>query len=352
MKEHRVKALRVTTTNSIKRDGADTYSSLQLLRLELELRPSMPPALLDCHHGDLKKSSLSCLSCENVPMIEDLLVPASDTSSKKHHRCEHCQRDVPGTVPLLHKLYSNKLYASYVLLTGDLQSNWERVLEALRLVATSESHDRRLFLSTTDTEGNTPLLVAGRRLLKEGAFERAAQVSKLLLQAGSDPDAVNCEGRNLLSYSVHHMDDSVALTRVLLNGGASVWPVAGVQNTGSSEQCSAFAWFLRGVIRRRRLDEQCGRTLCLISEAMGEHPTRMHGHVMRTMFRHAKCYKVLGPVFYQLKISMMRYWTQPLALTFMCRRTIRAAMGHQRMLSSDVRHLGLPASLQNYITLE
>jgi hypothetical protein len=75
--------------------------------------------------------------------------------------------------------------------------------------------------------------------------------------------------------------------------GRGIW-------SSSPTQCSAFTWFLRSVIRRRKLDEQCEQTLALLSQVMGEHSGHKHAHVMRTMFRHAKCYKVLGPVFYQL----------------------------------------------------
>ena len=211
----------------------------------------------------------------------------------------------------------------------------------------------------TDPEGNTPLLIAGRRLLREGAFDRAAQLSQLFLEAGSDPNAANTEGRSLLTYSVHYMDDSIQLTRVLLNAGASVWPSGGhetsthsVEHASTTEQCSAFTWFLRSIIRRRKLDEQCERTLALLSQVMGEQPGRMHGHVMRTMFRHAKCYKVLGPVFYQLKISMMRYWTQPPELIFMCRKAIRSSLGPERLMAGDTNKLGLPSQIQSYLLME
>ena len=244
-----------------------------------------------------------------------------------------------------------------------MQSNWSSLLEAVKLLATMRRErrtgvglERHFLLSMTDSEGNTPLLIAGRRLLREGAFDQAAQLSHLFLEAGSDPNAANGEGRSLLTYSVHYMDDSIELTRVLLNGGASVWPQgshdATSENAGNAEQCSAFTWFLRSIIRRRKLDEQCERTLALLSQVMGEHPGRMHAHVMRTMFRHAKCYKVLGPVFYHLKISMMRYWTQPQDLVFMCRKTIRSAVGPERIMAGQTSQLGLPNRIQGYLLLE
>ncbi|GLH11273.1 Uncharacterized protein GBIM_16081, partial [Gryllus bimaculatus] len=323
-----------------------------------------------------------CMTCGNVPMI-DLL--SSHLDKVKQQKCDASQQPCSwaNNFSVLSKICSNgcdltSVHENYqiplhFLVSGDIQGNWENLLEAVKFLSNIKQdqkispeicHEPFFPLSITDTEGNTPLLILGRRLLKAGAFDQAAQLSKMLLEAGSDPNAVNLEGRSLLSYSINYMDDSVELTRVLLNGGASVWPlglsvcgnVESVENVGStslpSEQCSAFTWFLRGVIRRRKLDEHCCRTLNLISEVMGEHPTRMHSHVMRTMFRHAKCYKVLGPVFYQLKIAMMRYWTQPLELRFMCRGTIRSAMGSERMLAGATSQLGLPSPLERYICLE
>ncbi|KAJ9576221.1 hypothetical protein L9F63_006954, partial [Diploptera punctata] len=309
-----------------------------------------------------------CLSCENVPMLDDLLISAGTIKCRQKCDCDSASPLLlPSSAAFLHKLCSSNgcdvctLFASsqaslQLLLTGDLQGNWLSVVDAVKLLATVHKErrtgicrQRHFLLSMTDSEGNTPLLIAGRRLLREGAFDRAAQISRLLLEAGSDPNAANAEGRSLLTYSVHYMDDSIELTRVLLNSGASVWPHDVASTT---EQCSAFTWFLRSVIRRRKLDEQCERTLALLSQVMGEQPGRMHGHVMRTMFRHAKCYKVLGPVFYQLKISMMRYWTQPQDLLFMCRRAIRSSLGPERLMSGDTSKLGLPNQIQSYLLME
>lgn len=87
--------------------------------------------------------------------------------------------------------------------------------------ATKEVQD---WLNWTDGEGNTPLLIGARRLLKKGAFDQALQLVQLLIDTGSDPDSKNDEGRTLLSYSVQYMDDSLQLTRLLINSGASVWP--------------------------------------------------------------------------------------------------------------------------------
>lgn len=265
---------------------------------------------------------------------------------------------------------------------------------------------RHPYLSSRDEEENTPLLYAGRKLLKEGAFAKAFALSELFIQAGSDVNAVNLEGRTLLTYSVQYFDDSFELTRLLINSGATVWPLTVELITNSSknesvinknenqisnqfqshlftkppsdvtnvfsldknkkevlyfgpqirggnnyERNSAFTWFLRSIIRCRKLNSNSEKTLSVLCEVMGENPERMHSHVMRTMFRHAKCFKVLGPVFYQLKSAMMPYWRQPKDLKYLCRKEIRKVIGSER-LKSGIKHLGLPKKVTNYILLE
>jgi hypothetical protein len=56
---------------------------------------------------------------------------------------------------------------------------------------------------------------------------QAEELARILLDAGSRPDDSNAEGRTLLAYSVTHMDESIQLSRLLINAGASVWPNTG-----------------------------------------------------------------------------------------------------------------------------
>lgn len=114
-------------------------------------------------------------------------------------------------------------------------------------------------------------------------------------------------------------------------------------------------------MRRRRLDSGCQQTLSLLAQVMGECPHKMHAHVMRTMFKHAKCYKVLGPVFLQMKLAMASYWAQPQELQFLCRRIIRQNLFNNFKLHKDktkvlnietVSKLGLPPKVQSYIMLQ
>ncbi|XP_047098317.1 uncharacterized protein LOC124712066 [Schistocerca piceifrons] len=281
MKEHRVRALRVTTTSSIKgSSGVDVEAcgSLQLLQLELELR---------CTRAG---------GCSRVP----------------HHTLHH------GTT------------------TADDDQDQDAVLRECAAAITIEDFFRKPDhddLSAIKAQKGVSLL--GRAGIQD-AYDRLydALVAAALL----------------LAASVAHLDDAADLTRELLHAGAPVWGGGGPTEEDSED--STFAAFLRAVMRRRRLDSRAQYTLHLLSEAMGEQPARMHRTVMRTMFRHARCVKVLGPVFLQLKSQMKRYWTQPLELRFLCRKAIRGAVGAQRLAQGGAAQLGLPPPLQKYVCFE
>ena len=92
--------------------------------------------------------------------------------------------------------------------------------------------------------------------------------------------AVNLQGRSLLSQSVTFLDESIDLTRVLINHGARVWPDSGLTNPTSvaeiiqDKEQSAFTWFLRAVIKQRPLASTDTTVNCL-SHEMGKQPRRM-----------------------------------------------------------------------------
>ncbi|XP_045109802.1 uncharacterized protein LOC123503816 isoform X2 [Portunus trituberculatus] len=225
----------------------------------------------------------------------------------------------------------------HALLLGDVRST--SLVDALcKLLAHGAD------VSVRDNAGETPLHLV-RNLLRQGLYQRAAQVAKILLQAGAQVDAANNEGRTLLTYSVEHLDDSLPLTRALFNHGASAWGAA----DGTDKDQSVFTWFLKAVITHRRV-ENCAYTVAILSHMMADNPHRMHQHVLRTMFRQSRCYKVLGPVFLELKTLMMPHWTQPPTLTFLCWRTVRHSLTPKR-IQSGAPQLGLPPPLESYILL-
>lgn len=187
-----------------------------------------------------------------------------------------------------------------------------------------------------------------RDLLRRGAFCEAVELAGVLLRAGADPNETDLEGRALLSYSVQQLDDCIALTRLLLNSGANVWN--GTQKLPNEPDHSAFTWLLRALILRRRF-EHCNLTLSLLARVMGGEPLRMRSLVMRTMFRHASCPRVLGPLFQQIKDALSGYWSQPQGLQYSCWRALRQSLGPARLSDSTPR-LGLPPTLQRYLLMD
>ena len=142
-----------------------------------------------------------------------------------------------------------------------------------------------------DDEGNTPLLQL-RSLLDAGLFAEAEIIADVLInERGCDANAINSRDRTILSYSVAHADSSVALTRLLLNSGAQVWPDVTqasqsntIDNLAREKDLSAFTWFLRSLMRREHVTlDNAGETLSLLCVVMGEQPSRMRQHVHRTM---------------------------------------------------------------------
>ncbi|XP_053648309.1 putative ankyrin repeat protein RF_0381 isoform X2 [Cherax quadricarinatus] len=258
---------------------------------------------------------VACLLPQPGPLVSKLVVSSTAVN----------EPNLLGQTPL------------HALLLGDVRSS--SVVEALRTLVAHGAD-----VNCKDHAGETPLHSV-RNLLRQGLYDRAAYVAHILLQAGAQVDAANNEGRTLLTYSVEYLDDSLPLTRTLLNHGASVWGAA----DGSDKDQSIFTWFLKAVITHRRL-ENCSYTVSILSHMMADNPRRMYQHVLRTMFRQSRCYKVLGPVFLELKTLMMPHWTQPATLASLCWRTVRNSLTPKR-IHSGTPQLGLPPPLESYILL-
>jgi hypothetical protein len=104
----------------------------------------------------------------------------------------------------------------------------------------------RLLLNTgadpnaMDSRGNTALLYV-QHLLSRGLFSEAAKIAQIMLEKmmttklkgsdGSGINSVDASNRTLLSHSVAHGDQATDLTRMLLNFGAKVLPSEAVAAT-------------------------------------------------------------------------------------------------------------------------
>ena len=109
--------------------------------------------------------------------------------------------------------------------TGCSKENFPYVLRAVSLLI----HQCGINVSLEDIQGNTPLN-AIQSLLQRGLYRQSFLIAKCLLQNSDNKDKddivnhVNLEGRSLLSHSVGHGDNSIDLSRLLLNNGAKIFP--------------------------------------------------------------------------------------------------------------------------------
>ena len=219
--------------------------------------------------------------------------------------------------------------------------------------------------SATDADGNTPLLQL-RSLLDAELFSEAAEVAGILInESGCDVNAINACDRTILSYSVAHADSSIALTRLLLNSGAQVWPDVAAQTAASQQSSStidalarekdlsAFTWFLRALMRREHVTlDDAEETLYLLCIVMGEQPSRMRQHVHRTMMQLGRSRSLNGPLFRKIHSAMIPYWARPQELRYICLKSIRKSLGPKRLSSGGATsRLSLPKKLQHYVEL-
>ncbi|XP_026813704.1 uncharacterized protein LOC113554175 isoform X4 [Rhopalosiphum maidis] len=267
------------------------------------------------------------------------------------------------------------------IVSGDIHKNWMQVVRRLKETSANATVAQlRRWSQAVDENGNTALILGAKRLMNCGLFKRAYQFAVMMLKFGSDVNWLNNGGRSLITYTVHYMDQAIDITRLLLNCGATVW----LEDCNSEarlhyvqllkeyrtktetdlQRCltddpiespldSIFTWFLRSVMIRRRMDDSCLRTLSLLSQSMGEDPTRMHSHVMRTMFSHAQCYNIFGPVFFQIKKALAPQWVQPHSLQQLCRKSIRRSLfrgRHGNAHPDTVAELNLPKPLESYVS--
>lgn len=192
-----------------------------------------------------------------------------------------------------------------------------------------------------DERGETALSSI-KILLRRGCYRIAFLAACHLLDRGAKVDAEDNGHQTLLFHSVASLDAASDLTRLLLNRGADVWY--------KSEGDSPFGSFLQAIIRRRCV-EGASVTADLLGRMMGNRPEAFRLLVLRSMIRHGRYVRVLGPVFVQLKSLLSPYWKQPPSLRYAAWSAIR----HHSTGNSwarELQELGLPPSTLRYLTME
>lgn len=158
-------------------------------------------------------------------------------------------------------------------------------------------------------------------------------------------DHINGQQRTLLTYSVAKGDAFLTLTRSLLNHGARVLPA----RSDIIRERSAFTWLLKSIMAKQGLEGHKA-TLQVLCQNMAEveGPEAMRSHVLSSMIHLGHSATVMAPLFVELRSLVAPFWSQPLALIHLCRKSIRAALGRQNV-SGGVATLNLPPSLTHYL---
>ncbi len=121
-----------------------------------------------------------------------------------------------------------------MVVTGCSKENFPYILRAVSLLI----HQSGINVSLEDIQGNTPFN-AVQSLLSRGLYRQSFLIAKCLLQnSNCDVNHVNLEGRSLLSHSVCHGDNSIDLSRLLLNNGAKIFPTRDNDSQGKYENLS------------------------------------------------------------------------------------------------------------------
>lgn len=250
--------------------------------------------------------------------------------------------------------------SSFILLAGNINIVGSNLVRVTRKLLETGSTDPQ----AEDSLGNTPLLQI-QHLLCRQLFTEAFEIASFMIlessmSSGIKVNHVNVANRTLLTYSVVHGDACAPLTRLLLNFGAKVWPFKAVDigdthiidKLYQEREQSSFTWFLRSLMERGCLLNDANETLYLLGTSMGEEPARMRRHVTRTMLQLGKGVLANGPLFLQLKGSLMPFWCKPQELRYQCLKSIRRSLGPKRLSLGGVNRLPLPKKLQRCIKLE
>lgn len=273
---------------------------------------------------------------------------------------------------------SSGFTALHFLINGCSKENFPYVLRAVSLLI----HQCGINVNLEDIQGNTPLN-AIQNLLQRGLYRQSFLIAKCLLQNSDHKDKddivnhVNLEGRSLLSHSVGHGDNSIDLSRLLLNNGAKIFPTRVNDPSGkdlsvaasleTQREQSAFTWFLHSIMETYSLvnTEETVRLICQGMSEEVETSSELKNHVLSTMIHVGKYgnRSSVAPVFVDLKKKMSIYWSLPQPLTYHCLKAIRKSLlrpknndilSQESISTFDSSHshqLNLPTSIMSYLQL-
>lgn len=230
-----------------------------------------------------------------------------------------------------------------LLFLGCSKENVSLILKAAELLL-SENIDLGLAENRDEDTALTQLhLLMDRNVPEESLVALASAL--LSAKKAANVDHINGQQRTLLTYAVAQGDAFLSLTRNLLNRGARVLPA----RSDILRDRSAFTWLVKAVMARQDLEGHKA-TLQVLCQNMAEveGPEVMRSHVLSSMIHLGHSATVMGPLFVELRSLVAPFWSQPLALIHLCRRSIRHALGPKNV-SEGVAHLSLPPSLSQYL---
>jgi len=245
---------------------------------------------------------------------------------------------VPGCDPNIRNQEDQTALQCLILGWDSSSKNSQHLLESVNLLVLAGAN-----LGATDQHGDSSLTLV-RHLLDCGKFGLAAEVASLLIKHGADVNHVNSIGKNLLSYSLSNLDQSLLLTKLLLNMGGWEW-------SNQHLQFSPFSVLLRSIMREHSLENATGTLDCL-GQLMSESASRMKQLVISSMVREGRATRVMGPLFQEIKARMSVHWTSPGPLRQLCWTEIRRAVGVKRLGSGGLKTLKLPSRIIDYLNMD
>lgn len=315
------------------RDG-DRYATLEKLQLVLALESSSATKPIGASDGDGSASTDDAVISAGELHSCCCLLPCPPECTRNRTKSQADSSSSTNNLSALH---------AALLEAADRHADEQRA--AIILVARIDDILRSgIDVNVTDERGETALSYV-KILLRKGCFRLAHQIASHLLDHGALIDAEDNGQQTLLSHSVAALDGASDLTRLLLNRGADVW------HRNATGGDSPFGSFLQAIVRCRCVT---GATITadLLGRTMGSRPEAFKALVLRSMLRHGRFIRVLGPVFVQLKSILSPYWRQPQPLRYAAWTVIRRHSSPVKSWARELQQMGLPPSVLRYLTME